>query len=195
MTGGAEAFVDESGSIASLDPNCYMITAVIFTSADAMDVARMELWRIQLSHDRGSKVHWHNRTPKQRMAPVETVAALDAPSVIVVRTGHPSDPSERQRRKCLDRLIPELAGRDVRKMTAESRGKKDDKRDVDAIQNMRARLLLTGHLRLDHCAGPAEPLLWAADIVCGALTQDRCGNGSYLARLSSSVTVIEISAD
>jgi len=32
----ARIVVDESGSIASLDPNCYMIAAVLFTSADAM---------------------------------------------------------------------------------------------------------------------------------------------------------------
>jgi len=172
-----------------------MIAAVLFTSADAMDDARSELQRIQLPRERGRKLHWHNRDARQRMTAVDTVAALGVPSIIVVRTGYPSDPSERQRRKCLDRLVLELARRNIRKVTAESRGRKDDKRDLDTIQKMRSRLILTGHLHLEHCAGPREPLLWAADIVCGALTQDRCGDGSYLARLSASVTVIEISVD
>lgn len=190
----AEAFVDESGSIASLDPHCYLLAAVL-VGADEMEAARAELRGIQLSHERGRKVHWHNRDARQRMVAVDTVAALEVPSIIVVRTSRSAERSERRRRRCLDRLVPELIDRDVRKVTAESRGAKDDRRDMDMIQALRSRRVLTGDLQLDHRAGPREPLLWAADIACGAVTQHRTGNGSYLARISSSVTIIELSAD
>lgn len=58
-------------------------------------------------------------------------------------------------------------------MTLESRGRADDKRNRDALAAFRAKRAVSPRLRIDHLPGPAEPLLWIPDAVCG-LAAEMC---------------------
>jgi hypothetical protein len=51
---------------------------------------------------------------------------------------------------------------------------------------------LSTAVRVEHVAGPVEPLLWIADIVCGAVSQARSGKSTFLDSLHPHVTIIEI---
>jgi len=50
---------------------------------------------------------------------------------------------------------------------------------------------LRSKLRVDHAAGPAEPLLWLADIVAGAVREHRMDHLRH-PEFASSVTIIEV---
>ncbi|CAN3132224.1 hypothetical protein ACNUDN_30320 [Mycobacterium sp. smrl_JER01] len=103
-------------------------------------------------------------------------------------TDHP----ERQRRLCMERLLPELVAMGVEQAIIESRGRKDDKKDHQTLDNLRRKHALGGRLHLDHVGGPAEPILWVADSCCGAVTQLRCGAPGNYALIQSRVTMLEI---
>ncbi|WP_236688900.1 hypothetical protein [Clavibacter michiganensis] len=101
----------------------------------------------------------------------------------MVRSVDSTEPFERRRRKTMERLLHELTMRDVALLVAESRGPADDRRDRDHLDTLRAARALSGPIRLDHRRGPVEPVLWVADIICGAIVQDRVGNPAPLAAL------------
>lgn len=115
----------------------------------------------------------------------------------MVRDGRTNERPERRRRQCLERMLFELDQLEVATATFESRGTHDDRRDRDMLDVLRARKAITSDLRMDHRRGRDEAMLWAADAVCGAITQQRVGQNSYLATLTERVTVnvIGISAD
>jgi hypothetical protein len=60
---------------------------------------------------------------------------------------------------------------------------------MQMVQHLRRQLHPAGSVRVFHEVGPKQPLLWVADALCGAVTQDRCGNPGHLARLIRSGTV------
>ncbi|SKY39423.1 Uncharacterised protein [Mycobacteroides abscessus subsp. abscessus] len=57
------------------------------------------------------------------------------------------------------------------------------------LQKLRARQAVAPTLRIDHAIGRHEPALWVADIVCGAVVQQRCGRGDYLDILGAGVEI------
>lgn len=67
----------------------------------------------------------------------------------------------------------------------------DHRSTLDFLQGLRARHVVDSSIRFDHEPGPAEPLLWIADIVCGAVTQDRIGNATVLDPIRASITFCE----
>lgn len=93
---------------------------------------------------------------------------------------------ERRRRLTVERLLQELMAIGVDRVVLESRGPADrlDRQHVDAL---RSRRLLTD-VRVDHVPGTAEPLLWAADAMCGVIAADRQDNGQH--RLAVGVRLV-----
>jgi hypothetical protein len=74
----------------------------------------------------------------------------------------------------------------------ESRGAGLDRKDRDMVDAMRAARTLDGTLRLEHAPGPAEPMLWIADAVCGAVVASRTGDPAFLRRIERAVHLVEV---
>jgi len=113
---------------------------------------------------------------------------------VVARVGSLAEREERRRRKCLELFIPTLVGLGVTDLKFESRGAKPDRLDLDMIRALRASQRVSSLLRIDHVPGPNDPLLWAADALCGAAVAARIGNPHWLETMkaASAVTVVEI---
>lgn len=109
--------------------------------------------------------------------------------LVVVRDGRPGERPERRRRHCLERLLYELDQLDVGTVTFESRGPRDDKRDRDMLDALRAQHAVSAGLRIEHAVGPHEAMLWVADAVCGAVVRFRTGDRGYLETIQASVEV------
>lgn len=69
----------------------------------------------------------------------------------------------------------------------ESRGSADDKRDVEMTNNLRASLVLPTNFRVAHVPGAEEPLLWAADAICGAYSAARVGNARWMLKIDHNI--------
>ena len=79
----------------------------------------------------------------------------------------------------------------VRDSDIESRGHQD-RSDIDLLQKFRARKVIGADLRIQHTIGRNEPVLWAADIVAGAVVQRRVGEPKFWRRLRASVDIVEL---
>lgn len=135
------------------------------------------------------KLHWRDEKPASQELLVQAVKALRLEHTIVVRIEVGDERQERQRRLCMERLLLELHNLGVAEVTFESRGPADDKKDMDLIGALRAKKTITSSLRAQHMPGPAEPLLWIPDIVCGAVSQDQQGSTKNFATIEAASTV------
>jgi hypothetical protein len=185
------AWIDESQSSYDRDPGVYMLSAAVL-EATHVDEARAAMRQLLLPRQR--KLHWRDEGASRHEQIMKVIADLKVEYVIAVRCEpDTSARPERQRRLCLERLLPELSALGVSHAVAESRGPKDDKRDLAALSQLRSRQLMPGDdLRLDHLAGPADPLLWIPDACCGALTRHRCGDPTYFERIKRAVTILDV---
>lgn len=141
-----------------------------------------------------SKLHWHDaETAGRRLQLAEMVAGLDAVEhVVVVLATRAAERPERRRRRCLGRLLPEPHDLGVGLVTAEAREPKQNQRDRQFLDGLRAQGRVPASLRLDHRPGPAEPALAVADIVAGAILADRSGDGRYRKVLEHKLTELVI---
>lgn len=185
---GLTAFVDESEPDRRFDPDSYMLAAALCPQDEA-DPARAVLAALRMRGQK--KLHWRDEQAARRAALVEAVAALPLTHVVVVRDGRPGEASERRRRHCLERMVFELAARGVDQEVFESRGRADDRRDRAMLDALRAKKQAPAGFRIEHLPGPADALLWAADIVCGAVSRYRTGQVGYFEILAARL-VIEI---
>ena len=180
------AFLDESGSDWKLDPNTYILAAAI-CQEHMLDSVRKEMATLKL---RGQvKVHWRNESDKRRQVIAEAIAALPIECLVVVRDSRTGERAERRRRHCLERMLYELSQREVISAVFESRGPKDDERDLVMLQTLRTRRAVSARLRMEHKAGPQDALLCVADATCGAVVRDRTGDSSYLNIIRAGVPV------
>jgi len=171
------AFLDESQPNRALDPHTYVLAATVCDAA-AIVTSREAIAALKL---RGQlKLHWHDESAKRRMEITECIAGMSLRHFAVVRDGRPGETSERRRRHCLERMLYELDGFEIATVCFESRGPKDDRRDRDMLDALRARKVISPDLRIDHIPGPREELLWVADAICGAVVRHRSGDSIYL---------------
>lgn len=194
LPGGAaetpwEAFLDESESDRSADPDTYILAAALIDPAH-LDVAREAMRRLLFKGQR--KLHWRAESDKRRLQIIETVADAPVEHLVVVRDGRLGERSERRRRHCLERLCFELDQLGVTRATLESRGRADDRRDREMLDTLRSRQIVRGRLRMHHVPGPTEALLWLPDAVCGAVTRARVGDPAYRDTVGSRITIITI---
>lgn len=183
------AYVDESEPRQDLDPGTYVLCAAILT-AEAQEDSRAMMRDIKRAHQK--KAHWHEESDERgRQRLIKAVASTTAEHFVVVRLGDRTTRSERRRRLCLERLCFELHALGVSEIVIESRGP-SDRLDRTLVDTMRAKRLIDASLRIDHVPGPAEPLLWIPDVVCGAVSQNRYGNPVYLEQLRRVTTMIEV---
>ena len=188
MNGRAIAYLDESEPNRQRHLGAYILAAAI-VPVDEQAAARASM--VALKPRSLSKAHWHQQPdPKQRRQLATAVGAIPGSQLVVVRLGATDLRPERRRRLCLEWMTYELGQLGVQDAVIESRGPADDARDLAMLQALRQRHALAGPLRFEHVPGPVEPLLWAADVVCGAVNEARADNPTYVELLPALRTVL-----
>lgn len=182
---GLRAFVDESGSHTTQDPDTYLLAASVCRD-DLLEDIRAALRPLRLGN---GKLHWHQEDARRRRLIAEAIADMDLAHVVVVRSGAPDERGERRRRLCLERLLHELESLGVASALFESRGPADDRRDRKMVEALRTSRAISAAVRVNHEKGPLEPLLWLPDAICGAVVADRIGQGEYLKIIAERVSV------
>jgi hypothetical protein len=184
------AWLDESGSNQAVDPGTYILSAVICDDTRA-EPAREAMRKLLLA--KGGKLHWRDEDLGRQEHIAKSIADLSVEHLVVVRSdAATTERPERQRRLCMERMLPELVSLGVGTAVFESRGPTDDQRDHQTLDYLRRKRLLTGRLHIDHVGGPTEPMLWISDACCGAITQMRCGDLHHYSLIESKVTLINV---
>ncbi|NYI81204.1 hypothetical protein [Nocardioides panzhihuensis] len=180
------AWVDES---IHLDAGFYLIAAAIADPTDCdqhRDTARGLVRRV------GGRLHWHHELPKAKARIAEAFGQLDLAHTIVVAS--PIDPrrQERARRKCLERLLPELEHTGITQAWFETRTARLNRQDLKMVDAMRSSGTLTGALRVDFANPNVEPMLWIPDVIAGAVGAARRGDPSYKSSLRAPIDELDV---
>lgn len=178
------AYVDESEPDPRFGPGMYVLAAALIDQRD-QEAARVAVEALRLKGQR--KLHWHDEAGPRRKLLTDTIADLPALHLIVVTVAVHAK-SERRRRLCLARLLPELDRHGVHEVYLEARETKQNARDMQILAAMRARKEVCSDLRLYHQPGPQNALLWIPDVVAGAVGAGRAGEPAYLERLAGVAT-------
>jgi hypothetical protein len=171
-----QAFIDESqvGGTGSGQP--YILTASFPHAADPDSIRD----RLRAELPRGAKkLHWREASPAKRASLVDVVSKLELVHFVIVREYTEHERPERSRRACIEQLLYELQTFEIENAVFESRGKADDELDVKMVQHLRSQRTLPRSFTIDHVPGPADPLLWVADIVCGAIGESQINGGVH----------------
>lgn len=183
------AWVDESGSDHTKDPGTYVLAAAICTTEFEPEI-REQIRRLLLPGQ--VKLHWRDESARRRTAIAHAVAACQLSHLVVVRAGGVDDRPERRRRRCLERLLFELELNAVTDVILESRGRADDRRDIELLNALRGQRQVSAALRLTHVVGRHEPMLWIPDAICGAVTSSRTGTTRYQQAFEGRIILVEI---
>ncbi|MBB5789304.1 hypothetical protein [Jiangella mangrovi] len=181
------AYVDES---IRTDDGVYVLAAVALDAADGESVR--DAVCTLLPTRGGPRFHWRDERRASRLAAAALVAAQPALLVVVIGTPVQPDRQERARRHCLGALLFELATAGVDEVWLESRNQVSDRRDLDVIGGFRVRGMLPPELRIGHARPGEEPLLWAADIVAGAISAAEGHEGAYRELVEGTLAEIRI---
>ncbi|MFT3834587.1 MAG: hypothetical protein QM711_14915 [Micropruina sp.] len=186
---GLTAWVDESGSNSSLDPNTYIMAAAI-TTADQTEIVRASMASLLLPGQ--VKLHWRDERARRQRQIAEEIAAMSVEHMVVVTSPHANRSlPERRRRLTLEVLLPGLAELGVDQVVFESRGASDDRRDRVMLDHLRQQQIVDASLRIDHRVGRGEPLLWVPDALCGIVSANRCGDATLIELVAHCVRVIQ----
>jgi hypothetical protein len=121
------------------------------------------------------------------------IAGFDSYHVVVVAAPVDLKRQERARALCLERLAWELDSHGVDMLTLEARPPQLMKKDLRTIDSLRRKQALPKGLRIDHGQPSAEPMLWIADQVLGALGERMSGGTTrWFDAIRPSTTVREI---
>lgn len=183
------AWGDESGSNTKLDPGTYILGAVILEKQYVDEVRDIAAALIRKGQ---RKRPWNDEGLASNRGIIDVICNMPIESYVVVRAECVSDKIERRRRKYFETFAPNLAAMGCTNLTLESRGRVADKKDMALLKVMRAREQIDASPRLDHAAGPADPILWLADAVCGAIVAARSGDPQFAEALKSKLTLEEL---
>ena len=192
MRFGKTAYGDES-ILRAVGRGRYLLAATVYADEER---ARAALERAKPAGAR--KLHWYDLDPRRRAASLEAVARIPQHTTIVSAAPLEGKKTERARRKALESLIRALAEIDVDALVLESRGAKEDKRDIDLLMGMRQRKDVRV-FRIDHYSGKEEPLLWVPDQILGAYGEVALSGSGRLWRdmweeLEEGLEILEVSA-
>ena len=163
------AFVDESSCVRTDTTQEYLIGAAIVTAGDC-DEIREALRHLRLPGQ--IKPHWTDESDRRRRTITETIADLGSMHVVVAHLSGRNRKTERHRRKCLETLYYEL-------------GEADVLAHIVSLQNQGWHR----GLRISHCRGGDDPLLWIPDAVLGAVNASFSGDVSYIDVLRGSILI------
>lgn len=152
----------------------YVLAAACFEPS-VLSEAREVLLALRGKH---RKLHWYDMEAAEQQRVIKSLVDLDGLHVVVIGSPVPLRRQERARAKCLTQLATELHGLGVDTLLLEGRDPDLDGRDARTVAAARQSVLPKGAtLRVGHCLGPAEPLLWAADVLAGACRASLVGRG------------------
>lgn len=181
-------FVDESSAPRGEGQREYLICAAIAPMAET-EAIRERLRPLLRPGQR--KLHWTDAGSADRRKIVETIAALEPMNVVVTHLSEAQRKEERFRRKCLELLYFELVGTEVFDLTLECRTRAQDKNDRAHIVALQGSHGLDRRMRIAHVRGEAEPMLWIADAVLGAINDVHRGEPGYLRVLEHTIVLNE----
>jgi hypothetical protein len=183
MPTAATAYVDESLRVRA---GLYVLAAVIV--ADAPADRHREALRALL-HRGQQRLHWRDENSKRRALLVSAVRQLPRTGAVVIATGVAPRRQERARRKCIERLLTELASRRVPTVVFERRHAELDARDRAMVAALRRQQSVPAWLRVSWVAATDEPLLWLPDIAAGAASLAAAGDATYWEELAATFPV------
>lgn len=156
------AWVDESIHVQDAT---YVLGAVVL-APEAVPPARDRL----RGHRPGKapKFHWRRETTQVRSRFLDEVRALSGEAILVIGTGLNPMKQERARRQCMQVLLHELQQHQVSSATFEHRNALLDRRDMEFIEALRGKRWLDRSITVEFADPVHEPMLWAADAICGA---------------------------
>ena len=177
------AYVDESLRVRE---GLYVLAAVIVADADAdghRETLRALLYRGQL------RLHWRDEGARRRGDLITAIRGLRHTGAIVIAAGMAPGRQERARRKCIERLLRELASRGIAEVTFERRHKDLDAYDRTMISALQRQQSLPVALRASWQPAVSEPLLWLPDIAAGAASLAETGDETYWKELATAFSV------
>lgn len=170
--GATVAWGDESLRMHGTPP-IYLMCATIFGES-----AEEDLRPLVAGEPRGMrKLHWYDMNGREKRRSLEALAEVPHWSAVAIASPMiASIRPERGRRKCLERLLPELEGNGVGLLKLESRWKQEDQADVDMVVALRNRRMIE-RIQVEHVKPDAgEPRLWVPDQVLGPIGDILCGS-------------------
>lgn len=187
---GWTAYLDESFQESDTGAGFYVLAAATFAPGVLEDVRGVVLGL--RGQRKVAKLHWSQMEHRERIEAAKRLGDASGAHLVAVAAPVAMRRQERARALCLTEMVVELHGRGVASIVAESREETLDRRDVDTVRHARHRLPAGSRAHISHERGPAEPVLWAADIVAGAVRMDREGDASARRHLDAQLEVITI---
>ena len=184
------AWVDESIRVDRAPAPMYLLGAsIIETEAEADIVSAL-----RSRAPRAGKLHWRELGDRGRAGVLTLLPTLQIDHLVVIAAPlRPEIRIERARGQCIERLLWELALREVASVTFESRSPAQDKADRRRVDGLRSRRLIPDELFVDWVPGVSEPLLWAPDLMLGAVGDARANCQPVPAELAPLLTEVCLS--
>ena len=169
------AWGDESVRMVG-DPPFYLLGASVLSERANDGLERL----VKIKPPGSKKLHWREMGQRLQRDSLRTLADIERIDIVALASPLVGHKQERARRKCLETLLPALEARGVSRLVLESRKPASDRLDLSYMDFARGKHLVTS-IKLFHEDGAAEPRLWIADQVLGAMGDHiaRTGNWSY----------------
>jgi len=165
------AYADESSG--HIGDNFAYVMCAALINEDNMEPCRQVLRRFRKG---SAKLHWYEESERRRQLLLEAISTLDIEFAVTHQiSSHLKQAG--MRRRCLTQLVHILASRGVEHLVLEARNRVDDRRDIANLNWIRQST--DAYIWLQHERGDGEPLLWAADLICGASFARLRGTDSY----------------
>lgn len=189
---GRRAYADESFHEAATG-GFYVLAAVVF-EWETHELVRQAMLDLRGRRDIG-KLRWREMSSQQQEHAAKTVASFQGFHVVTVGSPVPAKRQERARVACLTQSVFELYSYGITELHMESRTTVLNKRDVATVRGARFHLPKGAAFRVEHVPGRHEPLLWAADMVAGAVRAHREGTEDCRRLLNGCVYEVNVVAD
>ncbi|MDR1186322.1 MAG: hypothetical protein LBK95_02515 [Bifidobacteriaceae bacterium] len=184
------AWLDESIHVSAAVP-MYVLAAVI-ADPDACQPIRDALRRLARSPRR--RIHWRDEEAADRMKAVNLIARADVDQIVVVGTPLNPRKQERARRKCMERITYHFTVETgLETVWVESRTESLNRADRAMFAALRGSHVLGGTLRYEFALPSFDPMLWAADVVAGAVAASYRDEPAYREVLAPRLRVYDLS--
>ncbi|WP_067135152.1 hypothetical protein [Microtetraspora malaysiensis] len=156
-----------------LDGGLYVLAAVIVPDSRIAE-HRAALRDLLLTKQ--PRLHWRDEGQKRRLHITRAIALLSPTTVVVIGTGLTPAKQRRARRKCLERLLWQLALLDLHQVLMERRNAEGNKEDLDMVNALRAQQALPQDMHVEWGDPLVEELLWLPDVVAGIVARAEMGD-------------------
>jgi hypothetical protein len=146
----------------------YVVGAAVILSEE--QAARSALAGIFADSQRVRPFHWHHEGPDARAAMITVLGEIGAVAHVCVHYPTGRKKLEAARAGALGEVVPRILHDGASTLLIESRGDAEDRRDRAVILDALNTLDRSGELRYEWRT-KAEPLLWLADCICGAVRE------------------------